>query len=136
MRVELVYMQYNISDQTGSVLMFCSYYFKNGYPKHFVLIFCRAVSLALFLFFWGGQNQGFCSYKIVLIKNREKSMGVIYRLSPGVVLIFFSFVKKEILEKIRYVIFFTVFYWNDIFKSGYLLYKQNTSVTRLFHIIF
>ena len=110
MRVELVYMQYNISDQTGSVLMFCSYYFKNGCPKHFVLIFCRAVSLALFLFFWGGQNQGFCSYKIVLIKNREKSVAVMYKLSSGVVLIFFSFVKYETLEKIGYVIFYTVFY--------------------------
>ena len=54
-------------------------------------------------------------YKIVLIKNREKSMAVIYKLSSGVVLILFSFVKYEALEKIGYVIFYTVFYWNDIF---------------------
>ena len=37
-------------------------------------------------------------------------MAVMYKLSPGVVLIFFSFVKYETLEKIGYVIFHTVFY--------------------------
>ena len=42
-------------------------------------------------------------------------MGVIYKLSSRVVLIFFSFVKYETLEKIGYVIFYTVFYGNDIF---------------------
>ena len=42
-------------------------------------------------------------------------MAVIYKLLPGVVLIFFSFIKYEALEKIGYVIFYTVFYWNDIF---------------------
>ena len=44
------------------------------------------------------------------MKNREKSMAVMYKLSSGVVLIFFSFVKYETLEKIGYVIFYTVFY--------------------------
>ena len=52
----------------------------------------------------------FCSYTIVLIKNREKSMTVMCKLSSGVILIFFSFVKYETLEKIGYVIFYTVFY--------------------------
>ena len=35
--------------QPGSVLMFCSYYFKNGSPRHFVLMFCGTASLAFFL---------------------------------------------------------------------------------------
>ena len=33
--------------QPGFVLMFCPYYFRNGYSRHFVLIFSE--SLALFL---------------------------------------------------------------------------------------
>ena len=37
-------------------------------------------------------------------------MAVIYKLSSGVVLIFFSFVKDETLEKTGYVMFYTVFY--------------------------
>ena len=35
--------------QSGSVLMFCPYYFRNGWPRHFVLMFCRIASLALLL---------------------------------------------------------------------------------------
>ena len=42
-------------------------------------------------------------------------MAIMYKLLSGVVLIFFSFVKYETLEKIGYVILYTVFYWNDIF---------------------
>ena len=42
-------------------------------------------------------------------------MAVMYELSSGVILIFFSFVKYETLEKIGYVIFYTVFCGNDIF---------------------
>ena len=37
-------------------------------------------------------------------------MAVMYELSSGGILIFFSFVKYETLEKIGYVIFYTVFY--------------------------
>ena len=37
-------------------------------------------------------------------------MAVMYKLSPGVVLMLFSFVKYETLEKIGYTIFYTVFY--------------------------
>ena len=48
--------------------MFCSYYFKNGWFRHFVFIFCATASLALFLNFFC-QNQGFYAYKIVLIKK-------------------------------------------------------------------
>ena len=33
--------------QPGSVLMFRSYYLKNGQPRHFVLLFCGTASLAL-----------------------------------------------------------------------------------------
>ena len=55
--------------QSGPVLMFYSYYYKKGLPRHFVLIFCRTaglvLALACSLIFC--QNQGFCSYKIVLI---------------------------------------------------------------------
>ena len=43
-------------------------------------------------------------------------MAVMYKLSSGVVLLFFSFVKYETLEKIEYLKFYTVFDWNDIFK--------------------
>ena len=35
--------------QPGSALMFCPYYFRNGKPRHFVLMFCGTASLALFL---------------------------------------------------------------------------------------
>ena len=35
--------------QSGSVLMFCPYYFRNDWPRHFLLMFCRIASLALFL---------------------------------------------------------------------------------------
>ena len=35
--------------QPGPVLIFCSYYFKNGQSRHFVLMFCGTASLALFL---------------------------------------------------------------------------------------
>ena len=45
----------------GSVLMFISYYYyKNGYPKHFVLMFRGTASLALFLVgsYLFCQNQG------------------------------------------------------------------------------
>ena len=34
-RVELVYMQYNISD-IQAVPMFCAYYFRNGWPRYFL----------------------------------------------------------------------------------------------------
>ena len=44
------------------------------------------------------------------MKNREKSMAVMYKISSGVVLIFFSVVKYEALEKIGYVIFHASFY--------------------------
>ena len=58
--------------QPGSFLMFYSCYFKNGDPRHFVLLFCGRASLALFLtcsrFFC--YNQGFCSHKIVVIEKR------------------------------------------------------------------
>ena len=36
-------------------------------------------------------------------------MVVMYKLSSGIVLIFFSFVKYQMLEKIGYIIFHTVF---------------------------
>ena len=57
--------------QPGSVLMFCSYYFKNCQPRHFVLMFCGTTIVALFLTCsWIiCQNQGFCWCKIVLIKK-------------------------------------------------------------------
>ena len=35
--------------QPGSALMFCFYHFKNGEPRHFVLMFCGTARLALFL---------------------------------------------------------------------------------------
>ena len=35
--------------QQGSILMFCLYYFRNGKPRHFVLMFCGTASLALLL---------------------------------------------------------------------------------------
>ena len=60
----------------GSVLMFCPYYFRNGKFRHLVLIFCGTASLDLYLacsqIFC--QNQGFCSYKIALIKKRNVNM--------------------------------------------------------------
>ena len=58
--------------QAGSGLMPCPCYFRNGYPRHFVLMFCGAESLVFFLAYLNffNQNQGFCSYKIVLIKQR------------------------------------------------------------------
>ena len=61
--------------QPSSIMMFCSYYFKNDQPRHFVLMFCAAASLVLFLgcSWCFCQNQGFCSYKIVLIKRKECS---------------------------------------------------------------
>ena len=57
--------------QPGSVLMFCSYYFKNCQPRHFVFMFCGTTIVALFLACsWIiCQNQGFCWCKIVLIKK-------------------------------------------------------------------
>ena len=57
--------------QSGSVLMFCPYYFRNGKPRHFVLMFCRTASLALLLAYSSifCQNQGFCSSKTVIKKR-------------------------------------------------------------------
>ena len=57
------------------------------------------VALMLFLIFWA-KIKAFCSYKIVLIKNREKNMAVMYKLSCGVVLIFFSLVNMKRLRKL------------------------------------
>ena len=44
-RTNLHAVQYR---QPGPVLMFC-HYLRNGYPKHFVVMFCGTASLALFL---------------------------------------------------------------------------------------
>ena len=59
--------------QACSVLMFRFYYFKYGYPRRFVHMSPGTASLTLFLacsqIFC--QNQGFCSYKIVLIKKKS-----------------------------------------------------------------
>ena len=54
-------------------------------------------------------------------------MAVMYKLSPGVVLIFFSFVKYETLVKIGYVIFHTVFYWNYIFSQNLDIFNRETN---------
>ena len=35
--------------QSGPVLMFCPYYFRNGKPRYFVLMFCGTASLDVFL---------------------------------------------------------------------------------------
>ena len=94
-------MQYNISDSQDlccfvliilrmASLKTCSNILWDSKPD-FVLILVST-------FF--GQNQRFCSYKIVLIKNREKSMAVMYKLSSGVVLIFFSLVNMKRLRKL------------------------------------
>ena len=59
--------------QPDSDVLFCSYYFKNSSFRHFSLMFCGTANLVLFLacsFFCCWQNQGFCSYKIVLFKKR------------------------------------------------------------------
>ena len=56
--------------------------------------------LILFLTFFG-QNQGFCSYKIVLIKTGKR----VWLLYTNIL---FS-CKYETLEKIGYVIFYTDF---------------------------
>ena len=56
----------------GFVPKFCSYYFKNGCLRHFVIMFCGTANLALFLPCCSEifcQNQGFCFYKIVLKKE-------------------------------------------------------------------
>ena len=51
--------------------MFCSSYFNNGLPRHFALMFSMVdFVLNLALNFRCCQNQGFCSHKIALIKNR------------------------------------------------------------------
>ena len=54
--------------------MFCPYYLRNGQPRHSFLMFCGTASLALYLacsyIFY--QNQGFCSYKIALIKKENE----------------------------------------------------------------
>ena len=56
-----------------------------------------------------GENQGFCSYEIVLIKKQGKEYGcyvqtIVWRGSD----ILFP-CKYETLEKIGYVVFYTVF---------------------------
>ena len=70
-RTSLHAVQYKC--QAGSVLMFCPYYFRNDYPRRFVLQDSKpGFILSLFLFFY--QNQDFCSYKIVLIKKECKNI--------------------------------------------------------------
>ena len=51
-----------------SVVMFCSYYFKNGQHRHFAVMLSMpdfVLSFVLNIFF---QNQGFCFHKIASIK--------------------------------------------------------------------
>ena len=52
MRVELVYI-HAVSDNISDIqtLLFCSFNFKNGWPRHFVLMFCVTARLALFSLF-------------------------------------------------------------------------------------
>ena len=104
--------------QPGSVLMFCSYYFKNGQPKHFALMFCATASLALFLFsfsffFCCCQNQGFCSYKMFFFIKKgmyDCNVQIIVWCGSGI-----RFpCKYETPEKIAYVMCYTVLNWNDI----------------------
>ena len=51
------------------------------------------------------------------------------------VLIFFSFVKYKTLKKIGYVIFYTVFYWNDIFNIILLFETESTDAIRKITLI-
>ena len=62
------HLAYHILETTMTVLMFCSYYFKDSQPRHFVQYKSNFV-LSLFISFFC-QNHSFCSYRIVLMKKR------------------------------------------------------------------
>ena len=66
--------------QRGSVLMICSYYFKNGYPRHFVPMFCGTAILTLFL----ACSWFFSKIKaFVLIKLKKKKVSSHTLWGPG-----------------------------------------------------
>ena len=68
-------LRYKTTGLKGSDLIFFYYYFKNGQPRHCPYVLGDSKPGFLLILF---LNQGFCSYKIVLIKkDRNKILSQI-----------------------------------------------------------